>query len=232
MKNNQFLYLLINIGTILFPFIFSFDKKVYFKQYWNSYFKAILPIAGIFIVWDMIFTKFGVWGFNDFYHLPFTILGLPIEEVLFFITIPYACTFIYKSLKAYLDFKMHKLYNHMWLLLFVFSVVIIYLNFDKLYTSTTFFYSAILFLILYKKSNNNQPYYFWSYIISLLPFVLVNGVLTGMFTSEPVVWYNNIENLGIRFFTIPLDDFSYSFNLLVSVMLMVDFFENKKALPK
>ena len=41
--------------------------------------------------------------------------------------------------------------------------------------------------------------------IYLGPFLLVNGVLTGLLDSVSLpVWYNDSENLGIRLMTIPV----------------------------
>lgn len=225
MKNHHFLYLLINLGTIFFPFLLSFDKKVYFKQYWPALFKSIFFVGLIFIIWDVFFTYMGIWGFNSFYHLPFKIFHLPVEEMLFFLTIPYACSFIYKTLKAYFNIPMKEFYGYVWIVLIIISFLIVILFWGSLYTKVTFMYSIVLLYILYNNPSANQPYYFWAYVISIVPFILVNGLLTGMFTPEPVVWYNDAENLGMRLISIPLDDFSYSFNLLVSVMLGMDYFQ-------
>jgi lycopene cyclase domain-containing protein len=49
------------------------------------------------------------------------------------------------------------------------------------------------------------------YLLSMVPFIIVNGLLT----SIPVVWYNNFENLGIRVWTVPVDDFIYLLGLLL-----------------
>jgi ligand-binding SRPBCC domain-containing protein len=52
-------------------------------------------------------------------------------------------------------------------------------------------------------------------VIFLFPFLIVNGILTGSFLADPVVWYNNQENLALRIFTIPIEDFVYGLLLFL-----------------
>jgi lycopene cyclase domain-containing protein len=73
------------------------------------------------------------------------------------------------------------------------------------------FAAIILFVIAFiKQIYLNLTSYFKGYIVSLLPFFLVNGVLTKM----PVVSYNNSENLSVRIYTIPVEDMVYLLSLL------------------
>jgi lycopene cyclase domain-containing protein len=65
-------------------------------------------------------------------------------------------------------------------------------------------------------------------LIILVPFFIVNGILTGSFIAEPVVWYNNLENLGIRLFTIPIEDIGYAFNMLFLVVFLNEKFKKSK----
>jgi lycopene cyclase domain-containing protein len=53
------------------------------------------------------------------------------------------------------------------------------------------------------------------YPLLLIPFLIINGILTGTGPDQPVVWYNDAENLGIRLFTIPLEDVFYGFELML-----------------
>ena len=73
----MYLYLLLNLGTISIPFLYSFNKKMMFIKQWKSLFLSIMTVALFFIVWDIIFTSKGVWGFNSSYPVSYTHLTLP-----------------------------------------------------------------------------------------------------------------------------------------------------------
>jgi lycopene cyclase domain-containing protein len=59
-----------------------------------------------------------------------------------------------------------------------------------------------------------------SYVVILVPFFIVNGVLTGTGLSEAVVWYNDTQNFGVRLGTIPLEDTVYNLGMLLTVALV------------
>jgi lycopene cyclase domain-containing protein len=85
------------------------------------------------------------------------------------------------------------------------------------YISTLMVITLLLSLVDQSQVVRN---FFVTFILILIPFVAVNGILTGSLIQEEVVWYNNNENLGIRFLTIPIEDFGYGFSLiLLSLML-------------
>ena len=94
----MYTYLLINIFSILIPLLFSFEKRLSFYKLWKALFPAVLITGSFFIVWDHYMTLWNVWQFNPAYVLGINVWGLPIEEWLFFLTIPYSCLFIYESL--------------------------------------------------------------------------------------------------------------------------------------
>ena len=57
--------------------------------------------------------------------------------------------------------------------------------------------------------------FFRSYLIILIPFLLVNGLLTGSFLDNPIVWYSESEILGYRIFTIPVEDAFYGMEMML-----------------
>ena len=97
------LYLIINIASVLVPFLFSFHPKIQFYKKFNSLFAAIFIALIVFIPWDILFTHLCVWGFNSNYVLGIYFLNLPVEEVLFFICIPYSCAFTYHCFNKFIS---------------------------------------------------------------------------------------------------------------------------------
>jgi len=69
--------------------------------------------------------------------------------------------------------------------------------------------------------------FYLSFIIIFIPFYFVNGALTGSYSAEPVVYYDNNENLGIRLGTIPVEDSFYCFALLYSITLLFEYLKTK-----
>ena len=98
-------YLLINILIIFFPLILSFDKNLKFYKKVPYVLQSIAFISTAYIVWDVIATERGDWAFSPEHLIGFYILGLPLEEILFFITVPYACIFIFETVSFYVKEK-------------------------------------------------------------------------------------------------------------------------------
>lgn len=223
---NHYLYLLIDIGTIFVPFLASFYSKHPFYKHWKAYFLANAIVAIFFIIWDAFFTQHGIWGFNDRYTLGVKWFGLPIEEILFFICIPYASVFIYFAMKYFLNRKPFEKSNVVisWVLVAILSFVFI-LNYQKWYTACTSLL-VVLFLLYTIKNKIYTGTIYFSYLITLLPFFIVNGLLTGSCIDEPVVWYNNSHNVGIRLGTIPIEDIFYGFLMIAATIVLFEKFDN------
>lgn len=215
----HYLYLALDLGSILFPFLFSWDRRIRLVDKWKALAWGLLAMIVVFLPWDILFTHHGIWGFNPRYLLGINFIGLPLEEWLFFLCIPYACLFIYEAMFYFWP----KLPWSEWAPAFftILGMVLIGVgiyNFDRWYTALNFIGCGVLITAL--RFFNFKPLmwgrFIIGYVISLIPFFLVNGVLTGSWIEEQVVWYNNAENLGIRMGTIPVEDSIYMmFKLLI-----------------
>lgn len=210
----QYTYLLINFFSLLVPFILSFENRIGYYKKWKYLFPAMTATAVFFIVWDVIFTANGVWGFNPMFVTGISLLSLPIEEILFFFCIPYSSIFAYEALGLSSKFKVQSS-KFVTLVLLVVCIIGVILFHDKAYTFYTCLFLGIFLLlqIVWIKGSYLGRFYF-AYLVILIPFTIVNGLLTGSWIGEPVVWYNNDENLAIRFLTIPVEDVFYGMLML------------------
>ncbi len=228
----KYTYLILDGLTILFPFLLSFDKKVAFYTYWKFVFIAILAIGVPFIVWDIFFTEAGFWGFNETYLTGLKIVNLPIEEVGFFLVVPYSCTFIYACVKAYFPKLKLRSFNQLfYALLAIYAINVFVYGFGGWY-STMAALIALITIPLIRKSKLNLTYLPLSFAIALIPFCIVNGILTGTGLDEPIVWYNDAENAGIRFFTIPIEDVVYGWSLLAGNIAVFEYVQNRSKQKK
>ena len=223
------LYLLIDVLVFLGPLTRAFEPRIFYIGKWKRLLAATLAVFLLFLPWDIAFTEAGVWGFTDRYLIPWDFFGLPLEEVLFFVVVPWACYFIYEVLQLFFPWKTTQ---------------------GWVYTLTLF---AALGCIGWAMKHPNQAYTFWTFLLlgaglglafvwkptwlaafyrswglALVPFFAVNGLLTGSFLEEPIVWYNNAENMAVRMGTIPVEDAFYGMLMMLLYTAVVQW----KKVPK
>lgn len=214
--SEKFTYLLVDFFCIVFPLLFSFHPKLQFYKKWKSFLLPCVFTATFFLIWDVLFTHWGVWSFSPKYVVGVYLVNLPIEEILFFICIPYACVFSYYCFTLFFNFsKLRVPVNVFYYGLAIALLCIAFFNLEKLYTSVTFILLSVFLLFLLIKKSDFLPTFFFCFLFILIPFVVSNGVLTGSFFGRTVVSYNDSHNLGIRLLTIPIEDTFYGMLLLL-----------------
>ena len=208
----KYTYFYIDLCTILVPLLASFHPKLQFNRQWAAFWPANILCSMLFLIWDVWFTKAGVWGFNADYVSGWYIYNLPVEEALFFVCIPYACLFSYHCIKVlWLKQRSYRqLSSIVSGIIIVLLAAAVFFFHNKTYPLVT----AVLLLafVLYNAYVRKQPWMgalYISYGVMLLPFLIVNGLLTGSWIPEPVVWYNSAEIIGARILTIPIEDVFY-----------------------
>ena len=221
--NSHYTYSLILAASFIGPLVLSFDKKVAFYQSFKYLLPAIIIPAGLYILWDIYFTSKGVWSFNENYITGIKLINLPIEEVLFFFIVPYCCVFIYECIRYYFPLlKKRKSANIILKLIGIVLFIIGIVFYKRYYTSYTFILCAVFIAMVYWCKNYflnfDASIFLVSFLIILIPFLIVNGFLTAI----PIVMYNDAENLGIRIYTIPFEDTFYG---MLLVMMNVAVFE-------
>ena len=134
------LYLLIDVLVFLGPLTRAFEPRIFYIGKWKRLLAATMAVFLLFLPWDIAFTGAGVWGFTERYLIPWDFFGLPLEEVLFFVVVPWACYFIYEVLQLFFPWKT----TQAWV-----------------YTLTLF---AALGCIGWAMKHTNQAYTFWTFL--------------------------------------------------------------------
>ncbi|MFN4123046.1 MAG: lycopene cyclase domain-containing protein [Flavobacteriales bacterium] len=229
--HDTYTYLLLNILSIAYPIAQSFEHRITMWKKWHAILPAILITGSIFIAWDELFTRLGVWSFNEQYLTGIFIASLPLEEWLFFLTVPYACIFIYlvlnyfikkdllKNVSAYISYGLGSA-----------LILVGLLSLPRLYTSTACIGAGGLMIFL--QGWIKAPWlsrYYLAYLVTMIPFIIVNGQLT----VKPVVIYDNAQNSGIRIHisnwaNIPVEDMAYNMFMLILAIGLYEHFMNRR----
>lgn len=219
----KYLYFMLLGFTILYPLAQSFEKRLKLYKKWKAIFAGIAVVLIVFIPWDIYFTGKNVWWFNDSYTTGIKLFNLPVEEALFFVFVPYACVFIYEVLNYFI--KKDILQSSAKYLSLVFGFLLVGLSFyylNQLYTFVTFLLTGLSLLITVLIKPKWLGRFFLAYFVSLIPFLLINGILTGSLIEAPVVNYDESQIIGVRIITIPIEDSVYN---LLMLLLMITVYE-------
>lgn len=226
----MYTYALIEFLTVIVCFIFSFDRRIRFNQHFLSFIKAAVIVAVPFIIWDILFTASGVWWFNYDYTVGLILCGLPVEEWLFFICIPFSCVFTFYVLENYANLDSLKKWNLVIAILIIAGCsALAIMNIGRMYTFVTG--CAAVLSVVYLQFIAKQDWLaksFVVYMVLMLGFFPVNGVLTGFGLDSPIVNYNSAEILNLRMLTIPVEDSIYGYAQFILVWYFFRYFKNRK----
>jgi len=210
-------YLLFNLLVLAGPVGFSFENKVRFASRWPSVFTAIAAALIPFAVWDALVAG-RHWWFNDNFTMGFRVAGLPVEEILFFVSVPFACLFVWEVFFAHRD-----------------SAAVIHARVIGVFTIGSLIAGALVFLLGYEypglvflalalvagldqllRTGVLRQGRTYRYLGVLSVFILL---FNGYLTARPLVLYDTSFQLGIHVFTIPVEDFFYGFALILLTLI-------------
>lgn len=214
--------MLLLIGSISIPLIRSFEPRIRFFRNYKALFSGIFVMMLVFIPWDIVFTQHKIWSFNHDYVLGLYIAGLPLEEWLFFIVIPYCVMFSYEVLRYFIP-RFHIPATSYWatIVLGLLFILLALLNMHRTYTLVVMLVTGILALVQPFIGSHKRwlSHFYLTYVVMLIPFFIVNGVLTAL----PVVSYDDTQNFGIRLFTIPIEDSVYFLGMMYIVLMVYEY---------
>lgn len=229
----RYTYLMIDLLSLAVPLIFSFHPQIKLYKHWNALLPSILMVALGYTVWDSFFTKLGIWGFNPSYLTGVHLCNLPIEEILFFICIPYSCVFTFECLAPIISIAFPqssaRIINYAFAGIFILIAVVFH---SRLYTASAF---GLLSVLIFAAALLNTAWlakFYLIYAVLLIPFLIVNGLLTGTGLSSPVVWYNPTGIIGPRILTIPVEDIFYGMGLILANVWLYTALRSREWLKK
>ena len=213
----NWLYFIILSICFLPVFVFSLASKQPFLQKWKYALLTSILTSIFFIPWDILFTRITIWGFNEKYLSGYNLLFLPVEEWLFFLIIPFCCLMIYDKVRSSGRSNMPYRSVNMYTSFVIVICILLLVTYPKeWYTSSASIVGMCLASGLRATVPKNRLLdYYHAFVWCIIPFLLIDGMLTGLFTIEPIVLYNPLEITTVRIFSIPIEDLIYCYGLLM-----------------
>jgi len=220
-------YILIDLGLLIFSGLLFSLKDLNFAK--NSKFLILSVLINVFVfsVPTEFLTQLKVIVFNPPYLTGLTLWELPAEELLLYFLLPGAGLAVYSFLNArYPDNKAEKYSLAVSNIMLGVCIAMLYFGHQKLYTVFTFaLLMAFLVFIEYVGKIRFMYRFYRAYLVSLILFYIVYGVLT----SVPVVQYNSAETLNFNLFHIPFESHFYFMAMLLLSIYLFELFKSRAA---
>lgn len=226
----RYTYLLIDLLSLSVPLLVSFHPKSRLIERWYALLPAIIITGLAYCIWDSWFTSLGLWGFNGHFITGIHMGNLPLEEIMFFVCIPYACLFTFDTLKLNLSpsYTRSFLFLNYGIATVLLIIAVIYAG--RYYTMSAF---GIIGILIGAGNYFKLPWlktFYAIYGLLMFPFLIVNGLLTGTGLSAPIVWYHPDGIIGPRILTIPVEDVFYGAGLIFINLWLYHKFLHKKVI--
>jgi lycopene cyclase domain-containing protein len=219
-------YLYLNLAIVAFPLIFSFEKRIKFYTKIKPLAVALFMVGIFFVGWDVFATARGHWSFNPDYVNDIKLLGLPLEELLFFVTVPYSCLFVFDSVIQFLgDRELFAPKKRERIVAGIIITLTAFGFFGKEYTFLAILSVGLTVLfasLVNVKMFSSRAY--WIYILLTLALFLISNYIL---TSTPVVLYSDTAITGFRVTTIPIEDFMFNFSMLTNYLTVYSWASKK-----
>lgn len=222
-------YLLFDLLILAGPLTLSLMPRHGFASRARSLALATIAVAVPFVIWDSLVTG-SHWWFDERYTVGIELFGLPVEEVLFFIAVPYACAFSWETLVGGANARA-KLSE--WLYLFpalslVAGAALLAFG-GPGYTGLTLLALGGAGLLDHMLGTGlfRMPRY-WAFGGLVSGFT---GVFNSYLTWRPVVHYGEAHQLGFRVGTIPIEDFGYGLALCTATVAVYQWHQVRIAQP-
>ncbi|GGM75250.1 hypothetical protein GCM10007108_11470 [Thermogymnomonas acidicola] len=182
---------------------------------------SIAAVAPVYILWDELAVVFGTWKFDPAHVLGIYFFYIPVEEVAFFLVVPFSTLLIFEALDNYVKGTLPCRGTVAAASISIVLLVILgVLNTSRSYTSVASFFSAgslALGLIVDRRLLVKKS--LWAFlVVSYIPFVFFDHLMV----TAPIFTYGRGAITGIRVAGIPVEEFEYVFSLLLNYAVAYD----------
>ena len=223
----RYTYLILDFLILVVPLLYTFHPRIRYDRCIPALALSVAVVSPCYLAWDALAIRWGEWSFNPRFVTGLDILKLPVEEILFFVVVPYSCLFIYESLARLRGNRALKLPRPWLVAAALLLAALAVLSSSRGYTWKALA-SCAAFLscgsLVKRDFITSTRYWVWLGIC-YIPFLVFNSVLTML----PVVEYDAGAILGPRVGTIPVEDFLYNYSLLSFYGLLYALFRDRVA---
>jgi lycopene beta-cyclase len=96
-------YLFVLAAILFFPLILSIRMRTRMYKHPRALLLSMGIVCAVYWTWDVLVTARGHWSFNPAYVLDARLLGMPLEEWLFFIIIAFVAIFTYEAVRSAIE---------------------------------------------------------------------------------------------------------------------------------
>lgn len=217
-------YLLFNLviaggtffATLLFRRYSHFPKPI-------PTLRAIFLSASIFVLMDLFVTNVW-WYFNPRFTLGILVGSLPVEEILFFITVPLACLQLWINVKRFYVKKLSSQSERLLTLcLWAILLCLFLIHYALPYTRMVII--ALACIPILDRLLKTHLMRSWVFIVFV---AIITNTLTfiwnGYLTARPIVTYNPLMKTQLMVLTVPFEDFMYGMVLISLVIILYEYF--------
>lgn len=221
----SYTYLLVNLGLLLIPVLLFTIKPLQFTV--NSKFIILAPLICLFTfsVPTEFLTRMKVFVFNPPYLTGITLWELPVEELLMLFVMPLCGLAVYLFINyRYPKNNLEKYSLAISNMLLGICIAMLYFGHKKEFTLLTF--AILLVFVIYIEYVNKIRFmykFYRAFVVTLLPFYVVYGILTVL----PVIQYTDTETLNFNVFHIPFESHFYLMSMLLLTIYVYELFKSK-----
>lgn len=96
-------YALILLGCFLVTLPLDLVWRLHVYARWRLLLRVAFVVVPVFVVADALLVRRGWWHYNPRFVLPPRLLGLPLEEIAFFVVVPLAAILTWEVVHRVLD---------------------------------------------------------------------------------------------------------------------------------